>query len=90
MLVVGPGLFPARLRRSSACACAAAAVHRETHHAHRDVESHHVMTKQVYQILSRKQKCSGNSKPIKSKSAISLCALFVLRRNASSREIQRI
>lgn len=28
MFAVGPGLFPARLRRSSACACAAAAVSR--------------------------------------------------------------
>lgn len=28
VFAVGPGLFPARLRRSSACACAAAAVSR--------------------------------------------------------------
>lgn len=38
---VGPGLFPARLRRSSACACAAAAVCGENTR-HRQLESRHV------------------------------------------------
>lgn len=31
VLVVGPGLFPARLRRSSACACACAAAWTTAH-----------------------------------------------------------
>lgn len=56
MLVVGPGLFPDRLRRSSACACAAAAVCRKTHTLHtelhtEDTESYHVMSDKAYQIM---------------------------------------
>lgn len=82
-LVVGPGLFPDRLRRSSACACAAAAVcrkaHRHTQFTHRELQSHHAMTDKAgtaYQIISRKQNCFGYSKPIKFKSAVFACALF--------------
>lgn len=92
VLVVGPGLFPDKLRRSSACACAAAAVCRRTHRhsqfKHRKLLSLYVMSAEAG--TSNDKKIELLSNPVKLKSAVSLCALFVFHRNVSSRKIQRI
>lgn len=80
-LVAGPGLFPDRLRRSSACACAAAASWRKTQtpivNNHRNV-SHTMLglTKQVYGIISQKEDFFGCSKARVKISCFPLC--FVL------------
>ena len=88
---VGPGLFPKRLRRSSACACAAAAVERVQTHILLVPLCHCIVPNNCKQckclsvindteMISENKKLNAVCKPI----------CFVKHRNASFGEIQRI
>lgn len=74
------------------CLCSCSCKMENTSLTCREIQSYHGMSDKagMYQLISTKQYCFGYSQLIKFKSAVSLCALFVLHRNASSREIQRI